>query len=81
MSASRPFVPHLCTFCGKENDAVECLIAGPNHQIICNECVEVCVVIVRKKRGTVDMIASLRRWTEESSQAPGAASISPWVRR
>ena len=31
-----------CSFCGKTQHQVECLVAGP-HVFICNECIGVCV--------------------------------------
>ncbi len=31
-----------CSFCGKTQDQVEKLIAGPNGAFICDECIEVC---------------------------------------
>lgn len=33
--------PLYCSFCGKEQDEVGYLVAGPNV-FICNECVELC---------------------------------------
>jgi ATP-dependent Clp protease ATP-binding subunit ClpX len=38
-----------CSFCGKSQHEVEQLIAGPNVSI-CDECVDLCVDIVRKER-------------------------------
>ena len=32
-----------CSFCGKENEAVACIVAGPNV-FICDECIGLCVV-------------------------------------
>jgi ATP-dependent Clp protease ATP-binding subunit ClpX len=34
-------LPLYCSFCGKEQDEVGYLVAGPNV-FICNECVELC---------------------------------------
>lgn len=45
-----------CSFCGKDSDEVNYLVAGPNA-LICNECVELCreigakMVIDRAVRG------------------------------
>ena len=33
---------HYCSFCGKSEDEVKKLLAGPNGVFICNECVKVC---------------------------------------
>ena len=38
-----------CSFCGKPNEAVERLIAGPNGVFICNECVEQCNEILARE--------------------------------
>ena len=31
-----------CSFCGKTQDEVKKLIAGPNGVYICNDCIEIC---------------------------------------
>ena len=33
---------YLCSFCGKNQDEVMRLIAGPNGVYICDECVSLC---------------------------------------
>lgn len=38
-----------CSFCGKSQEEVRKLIAGPNGVFICNECVDVCVGIVEEE--------------------------------
>ena len=49
-----------CSFCGKEENEVETLIAGPGVYI-CNECVDLCCSIIgdvpnkRRKQGSVDI--------------------------
>ena len=35
-----------CSFCGKTQDQVHKLIAGPNGAYICDECVDVCSEII-----------------------------------
>lgn len=35
-----------CSFCGKSEDKVKNLFAGPNGAYICNECVETCVAML-----------------------------------
>ena len=37
-----------CSFCGKSQDMVRKLIAGPNNVFICNECTELCSAIVEE---------------------------------
>ena len=56
-----------CTFCGKSSEAVEHLIAGPNQQAICNECVALCADIIRHAR-TPDMIRRLAAWRETADR-------------
>jgi len=36
-----------CSFCGKRQDDVERLIAGPDRVFICDECVRLCGEILR----------------------------------
>lgn len=40
---------YYCSFCGKHQDEVTALIAGP-VVFICDECVDACVPIVAQKR-------------------------------
>ena len=40
-----------CSFCGKSQHEVRKLIAGPNV-FICNECVELCMDIIREEDKT-----------------------------
>src|SRR5438552_16227881 len=41
--------PASCSFCGRPEDAVEKLIAGPDSTFICDKCVRLCMDIVEKK--------------------------------
>ena len=38
-----------CSFCGKSQDEVRKLIAGPDGVFICNECVDICVGIIEEE--------------------------------
>jgi ATP-dependent Clp protease ATP-binding subunit ClpX len=42
--------PYSCSFCGKGQDRVLRLIAGPGGVYICNECVGVCREILEEER-------------------------------
>jgi len=42
----------FCSFCGKRQDEVLILIAGPNNTYICDECVEKCHQIVKEHKKT-----------------------------
>ncbi|MCR4933215.1 MAG: ATP-dependent Clp protease ATP-binding subunit ClpX [Lachnospiraceae bacterium] len=41
--------PKCCSFCGKTQDMVQKLIAGPNDIYICDECVEICADIIEEE--------------------------------
>lgn len=41
-----------CSFCGKTQDQVKRLIAGPNDIYICNECVHLCEAIISEEMET-----------------------------
>ena len=38
-----------CSFCGKSQDQVRKLIAGPNGAYICDECVDICAEIIEEE--------------------------------
>ncbi len=44
-------VPH-CSFCGKTQDEVGKLIAGPSNIYICTDCIQLCNVILREEYGS-----------------------------
>jgi ATP-dependent Clp protease ATP-binding subunit ClpX len=39
---------YYCSFCGKSQDRVKRLIAGPGNIYICNECIDLCHDIVHE---------------------------------
>ncbi|HQA97397.1 MAG TPA: ClpX C4-type zinc finger protein, partial [Clostridia bacterium] len=41
--------PPRCSFCGKAQNEVKQLIAGPNA-FICNECVDLCSEVIRESK-------------------------------
>ncbi|MBI4215939.1 MAG: ATP-dependent Clp protease ATP-binding subunit ClpX [Chloroflexi bacterium] len=49
--STRPY--YQCSFCGKTQDEVKRLIAGPNAVYICDECVELCREIVQDDQAVV----------------------------
>ena len=56
MSEFDPKEPECkCSFCGKNQDEVEKLIAGPDVYI-CDECIELCNEIVLEEDENVDQI-------------------------
>lgn len=52
---------HACSFCGKNQTQVKTLVSG-NGAFICNECVELCVDVIRPKNTSVQ-VPSLERLT------------------
>ena len=40
---------YRCSFCGKSQEQVERLIAGPGGVFICNECVALCQEIIQEE--------------------------------
>jgi len=48
--ARRQSYDEVCTFCGRDRDQVERLIAGPPDVHICSECVELCNSILMQER-------------------------------
>ncbi len=40
-----------CSFCGKTQDEVSKLIAGPANTFICSDCIQLCNVILRDEKG------------------------------
>src|SRR3989304_1175676 len=45
-------VTYICSFCGKNQDQVRRLIAGPGAVYICDECVELCREIIQEDAST-----------------------------
>jgi ATP-dependent Clp protease ATP-binding subunit ClpX len=44
---------YRCSFCGKSQDQVQRLIAGPGGVYICDECVDLCREIIEEEQSTV----------------------------
>ena len=61
-----------CSFCQKRASEVKQVISGPNREspvYICNECVGVCVSVLREARGThqrdpFTVMAPRRNWLQ-----------------
>jgi ClpX C4-type zinc finger len=47
---SRSHLAYKCSFCGKLQDQVQRLIAGPGGVYICDECVALCQEIINEER-------------------------------
>ncbi len=71
MSASppphHPHVRYRCSFCGKNQEQVHRLIAGPGGVYICDECVELCQQIISDEREAARRADAVRARIEEPS--------------
>ena len=47
---------YKCSFCGKTDEEVDRLIAGPNNVFICDECIELCSEILYNNKRKDDLI-------------------------
>src|SRR6266705_1310675 len=44
---------YRCSFCGKSQEQVQRLIAGPGGVYICDECIDLCRVVTEDEQATV----------------------------
>lgn len=54
-----------CSFCGKTQDQVRKLIAGPNGAYICDECVDICAEIIDEE---LEMMRQQVKWQSRKSR-------------
>jgi hypothetical protein len=54
-----------CSFCGKSEDEVQKLAAGPSGIFICDECVDVCRAIMQGEGAGVSRAFDPRTWPEQ----------------
>ncbi len=47
--------PYACSFCGRGQDEVQRLIAGPGNVFICDECVALCSAIIAEVEQSEDI--------------------------
>lgn len=62
--------PLYCSFCGKRQDEVFFMVAGPTV-FICDECVDLCHAIVEEKRAA----AGLSKASTEESTVPDFGAV------
>ncbi len=60
-------VQYHCSFCGKNQDQVRRLIAGPGAVYICDECVDLCREIIDEETGTSTTAAATKGVSSASS--------------
>ena len=63
-------VQYHCSFCGKNQDQVRRLIAGPGAVYICDECVDLCREIIDEENGTGTTTAAAKGATGVSQRVP-----------
>ena len=69
-SNKRGRTQYHCSFCGKNQDQVNRLIAGPGSVYICNECVKLCQDIINEEENSVVEAVSDTEATAEFSWTP-----------
>lgn len=72
MARSRnPRVEYRCSFCGKHQEQVKRLIAGPGGVYICDECIELCQeIIADEERGRSEASKDLKARESRGRRAP-----------
>jgi ATP-dependent Clp protease ATP-binding subunit ClpX len=68
-------VQYHCSFCGKNQDQVRRLIAGPGAVYICDECVDLCREIIDEESGSATTAASGKPAAGLSDRVPPPKSI------
>ena len=63
-------VQYHCSFCGKNQDQVRRLIAGPGAVYICDECVDLCREIIDEETGTHAAPAAARGIASPTDKVP-----------
>ncbi len=68
-------VQYHCSFCGKNQDQVRRLIAGPGAVYICDECVDLCREIIDEESGSATTAASGKTATGLGDRVPPPKAI------
>jgi ATP-dependent Clp protease ATP-binding subunit ClpX len=63
-------VQYHCSFCGKNQDQVRRLIAGPGAVYICDECVDLCREIIDEENGSPATAGSSKAATGSAQRVP-----------
>ncbi len=69
----RQVAQHRCSFCGKSQDEVSRLIAGPRGVYICDECVALCNTLIQEEQQVTHKARLLK---SESRQRPATKSFT-----
>ena len=73
MSVTSSAVNHRCSFCGKSQDEVKKLVAGPSVYI-CNECIDLCQEILEQ-----EISSDLEGSKLDSASLPKPKEIKSWL--
>lgn len=66
-----------CSFCGKTQDEVSKLIAGPSNVFICTDCIQLCNVLIRDEDLTGDADGGHKRRPDYTSVTSGEKPPKP----
>jgi ATP-dependent Clp protease ATP-binding subunit ClpX len=69
-------VQYHCSFCGKNQDQVRRLIAGPGAVYICDECVDLCREIIDEESGSPTTPTTAKTGAGSAKSLPPPKSIS-----
>jgi alkylhydroperoxidase/carboxymuconolactone decarboxylase family protein YurZ len=75
--------PHKyqCSFCGKSQEQVHRLIAGPGGVYICNECINLCREIIEEEQARTPSprppVAESAAWSNSTSTTPAYDLLNP----
>ena len=53
-----------CSFCGKSQDEVAKLVAGPSGTYICSDCIQLCNIILRDENATPDFTVQNKSYSQ-----------------
>jgi ATP-dependent Clp protease ATP-binding subunit ClpX len=74
-TSKKPLVKYRCSFCGKSQDQVHRLIAGPGGVYICDECIDLCKEIIAEEQtqpaagqSSITRVTTPRRIMEQLNQ-------------
>ncbi len=72
----KPFNTEIpkCSFCGKAQDQVKRLIAGPDHIYICDECVKLCDSVLEEELGIKKKVRK-EEWVADLKEVPNPHEI------
>src|SRR3954468_13658921 len=68
-------VQYHCSFCGKNQDQVKRLIAGPGAVYICDECVDLCREIIDEENGGGTTSTAAKAGAAGSQRNPSPKTI------